>query len=116
MSKARAGMTGVEHATLRGQAAGGDTRYTISLRGGADERWVRAYRALQEESAQHRGFRLDPPTATISFSCRTVEGPTQVFEMLERLESLLALVNERVQSAGAEGGGTSPQAAFHSFV
>jgi hypothetical protein len=87
----------VDHSTLNGQPAGSDTQYTVALSGAVGERWVEAFRAIQAESTAYRRFRLDPAGATISFSCRIVEGPTQVMEVLERLDTLLELVNGQVE-------------------
>ncbi len=87
-----AGVT-FDHASLRGQPAGGDTRYTVAVRGVADEAWAEAYLSIQETSVVHRRFRLDRRTRTISFSCPSVEGPAYVFEMLERLEELLEVAD-----------------------
>ena len=85
----------LDHASLRGQFSGTDTRYTIAVRGQADEHWADAYRSLQEEAVPHRRFQLDRRSRTIAFSCPTVEGPAFVFEMLERLEELLELADRR---------------------
>jgi hypothetical protein len=83
----------VDHSTLNGQPADTDTQYRVALSGPVGERWVEVFRAIQAESTGYRRFRLDPAGATISFSCRIVEGPTQVMEVLERLDRLLELVN-----------------------
>jgi hypothetical protein len=86
----------VDHSTLRGEAAGTDTRYTVGLLGVVDGAWAEAYRAVQSESTGYRRFRLDPRSRTITFSCRTVDGTAKVFETLDRLEALLAIVNQQV--------------------
>jgi len=85
----------LDPASLRGQDAGSETRYTIAVRGPADEHWADAYRAVQTELTSHRGFQLDRRSRTIAFTCPTVEGPAFVFEMLERLEELLELADRR---------------------
>ena len=89
----------LEHATLRGQEAGSETRYTVSLSRPADARFVLALRAVQAEMAQHRRFQLEPGGAAIAFSCRSVEGPSGVFEMLQRAESLLEVLGRRLEGA-----------------
>ena len=81
------------HATLKGRPSETETQYTVGLSGPVDARWVERFRAFQAESTGFRRFRLDASSATVSFSCRTVEGPTQVIEVLERLDALLELVN-----------------------
>jgi hypothetical protein len=89
----------LEHATLRGEEAGTETRYTVSLSRPADARWLGALQAAQAEMPQHRRFRLDPSGASLAFSCRSVEGPSGVFEMLLRAESLLEMLGRRLEAA-----------------
>jgi hypothetical protein len=88
--------------TLKGETAGTDTRYALALSlpyGGpvdVDERWVAAYRLTQDELPVYGRFDLDRANALVRFSCRTVDGNGMVFEMLERLETLVARVNQLV--------------------
>jgi hypothetical protein len=89
----------LEHASLRGQEAGSEMRYTISLSRPADARFVAALQAVQAEMPQHRRFQLEPSGAAFAFSCRSVEGPSGVFEMLQRAESLLELLGRRLDGA-----------------
>jgi hypothetical protein len=42
-------------------------------------------------------FDLDRSNGMIRFACRTVDGTGMVFEMLERLEMLVARVNQLVE-------------------
>jgi hypothetical protein len=85
----------VDPTTLRAQSAGeGAKRYEVRLSGEPDARWTETYRQVLAESTAFRRFRLDPETCTISFSCRTIDGPADVMEVLERLEALVALVNQ----------------------
>ena len=86
-----------DHSTLRGEPTDHETLYTIALRGFIDERWAEAFRIAQTESTSYKRFRLDRATATISFTCRNVDGPVFVFDVLERLEALRKSVNERVE-------------------
>jgi hypothetical protein len=87
----------LDPASLRGQSTSNDTRYTIAVRGRADEHWADAYMSVQGESVPHRKFQLDRRSRTIAFNCPTVEGPAFVFEMLERLEELLELADRRAE-------------------
>ncbi len=87
---------GVDHSTLRGEAVGTETRYSVALTGSVETVWAEAYRILQGDSTTFRKLRLDPSTATVSFTCRGVDGPAQVFEILERLDALVKNVNEQV--------------------
>ncbi|HEY3203661.1 MAG TPA: hypothetical protein VGL03_08370 [Thermoanaerobaculia bacterium] len=95
----RESQVSIDTSTLRGETAGTDTRYTIALVGPVDERWTEAYRIVQAESTGYRRFHLDPSKRAISFSCRIVDGPAQVFEVLERLEALLGLVNQQLEGS-----------------
>jgi len=45
-----------------------------------------------------RNFPVDRGRGTVSFSCRIVEGPTHVIEMLEKLEEVLTSVERRLGS------------------
>jgi hypothetical protein len=79
--------------TLKGEPSGTDTRYAVSLRGPIDDRWWEGYQTLQAEPTAFRRFELDRASATIRFSCRTVDGTALVFEMLERIEGFVEHVN-----------------------
>lgn len=87
---------GVDHSTLKGTALGGETRYTVALIGAVDAVWAEAYRILQADSTMFRRLRLDLASREVSFTCRAIEGPTQVFEILERLDALIKRVNRHV--------------------
>jgi hypothetical protein len=86
-----------DHATLRSEAAGTHTRYTLSLSGQPDEAWYGAFAAVCDEAGLLRNFPVDRGRGTISFSCRVVEGPAHVIEMLEKLEELLAAAGARLE-------------------
>jgi len=84
----------LDHTTLKAESVGNDnTSYRISLAGPVGEHWAQTYRTIQADSTAYRRFRLDVPGGSVSFSCRTIEGPAEVMEVLERLETLLATVN-----------------------
>jgi hypothetical protein len=84
-----------DHATLRGDHAGNESRYTIALKGFVDDRWAEAYRLSQADSPAYQRFRLNPATASIGFTCREVDGAVHVLDMLETLDELLNAANER---------------------
>jgi hypothetical protein len=84
----------VDVSTLRGEPRGADTMvYTVALEGAVGDRWIEGYRLTAEQSATSRRFELDPARRIVRFACRTADGNALVFEMLERLESLVASVN-----------------------
>jgi hypothetical protein len=93
----------VDHSTLRGVSSDSETRYTVALKGLVDGRWAEALRLTHASSHQYRAFRHDAGSATISFSCRTVDGAAQVFEALDLLEELVATVNEQAENWRADG-------------
>lgn len=103
LEERRMAQVGMDHSTLKAEIAGTDTRYTIALTGRLDDRWIEACRAAQAESTGFRRFRLDPASRTVFFSCRTVDGTTQVFDALDRLEALLKLVNQIVEELAGSG-------------
>ncbi len=84
----------VDVSTLRGEPRGPDTMvYTVSLKGPLGDRWLEGYRTTVEQLAMTRRFDLDPERSVVRFACRTADGNALVFEMLERLESLVTRVN-----------------------
>jgi hypothetical protein len=88
-------MVGVDHSTLKGEPSGTDTRYSVSLVGPIDDVWAEAYRILQADSTMFRRLRLDAPARQVTFTCRAIDGPAQVFEILERLDALIKRVNRQ---------------------
>ena len=84
----------VDVSTLRGQARGADTMvYAVALKGQVNERWIEGYKATVEQLAMSRRFELDAEKALVRFACRNADGHALVFEMLERLETLVERVN-----------------------
>jgi hypothetical protein len=96
LEERRAIDVGVDHSTLKGETLGTDTRYSVTLTGPVDGAWAAAYRILQSDSTAFRRLRLDPATRVVSFICRTIDGPAQVFDILERLDALIKMVNRQV--------------------
>jgi hypothetical protein len=92
----RSGRVAVDHSTLKGEPTGTDTRYSVSLIGGNDPSWAAAFRQLQADSSAFRRLRLEPATGVVSFVCRGIDGPTQVFDVLGRLDALVKLVNQHL--------------------
>jgi hypothetical protein len=89
-------MVGVDHSTLKREGSGPDFNYSVTLVGRVDAVWVEAYRILQADSTAFRHLRLDPISRTVTFLCRGVDGPTQVFDVLERLDALIKRVNRQI--------------------
>ena len=93
---------GLDHSSLRGEAVGaGSTRYRMRLTGRVAGRWAEAWQKLQAEETGTRRFQLDVETATVTFSCRTLDGPAEVMDSLVRLETLVGRVSRKL-GGGAE--------------
>ncbi len=90
------GLVHVDHSTLKRDSSGSDLLFSVALVGRVDPVWTEAYRVLQADTTAFRRLRLDPSTRTVSFVCRAVDGPTQVFDVLERLDALIKRVNQHV--------------------
>ena len=88
----------VDLSTLKRTPAGSDMSYSVELVGRVDSVWAETYRILQADSTAFRRLRLDAATRTVSFVCRAVDGPTQVFDVLERLDALIKRVNRQVSA------------------
>ena len=89
---------GVDHSTLKGEPSGSDTRYSVRLTRPVDEVWAEAYRIQQADSTAFRRLHLDKETQSISFTCRAIDGPAQVFDILERLDALIKRVNLQIDA------------------
>jgi len=92
----------VDHSTLTRESTGIDVAYRVRLSGAVTLAWADTYRVLQSDSTTFRRLRLDTVTGTVSFSCRAVDGPTQVIDSLERLDDLIQRVNLRVAARPPE--------------
>ena len=84
----------VDHGTLKGKTLGSQgTRYSVALKGAVDERWARSYRLTQMDSTGFFRFRFDLSNKTVSFTARADDGAEEVIQLLERLDTLVQLVN-----------------------
>jgi hypothetical protein len=77
-------------------------RYRAPLLGEIDGPWLDCYERASLDSAEFSRFRLDPPTRTVSFTCRMSDGPAEVAAVLRRLELLVAFVNRSARRSDAE--------------
>ncbi|HYB52281.1 MAG TPA: hypothetical protein VEG84_00305 [Thermoanaerobaculia bacterium] len=96
LDERRNGSVGVDHSTLKAEPSGTDVRYTVALIGPLDDVWAEAYRILQADSTAFRRLRLDQVGRNVSFTCRAIDGPAQVFDILERLDALIKRVNRQI--------------------
>jgi hypothetical protein len=81
-------------------------RYKVGLTGVIDRRWVEVYQRVAAAPVYNR-FRVDPATSSVSFTCRSTDGPAEVLSVLAKLEELVAQVNreatEQAEMADATG-------------
>ena len=85
-------------------------RYAVNLTGRIDRRWVDCYQRITISAPAFSRFHLDPGASSVTFTCRSSDGPVEVMAVLKRLEDLLARVNsEAVAEAAARPAGASVQ-------
>lgn len=76
-------------------------RYAVSLAGRIDRRWVDCYQRITVSSPSFSRFRLEPGTSSVTFTCRSSDGPVEVMGVLKRLEELLNRVNKESEAEAA---------------
>jgi hypothetical protein len=90
----------VDQARMNWQQAGPlFERYVVTLVGLVDRRWVDCYGKIVKERPNLARFRLEAGTTSVSFTCRSTDGPTEVMGVLKRLEEMVGLVNETANAA-----------------
>ncbi len=93
-SNAAASDVKLDLSRLKGETSGSDTRYRVGIEGSLRPEWLETYRQFQAGTPGLRRFEIDAPGAAVCFTCRNVDGTGVVFEALERLEALIARVNQ----------------------
>jgi len=68
-------------------------RYVVNLNGRIDRRWVDCYQRVTVSTPSYSRFRLEPGASTVTFTCRSTDGPVEVMSVLKRLEELLLRIN-----------------------
>ena len=84
-------------------------RYSIRLVGTVDENWAEAYQNIAATTPSLSRFRLDTASGSISFTCRTTDGPVEVMTVLRILEGLLERVNREACMAAARNEPAAPR-------
>jgi hypothetical protein len=74
-------------------------RYTLTLTGRLDRRWADCYHRIGADSTSLSRFRLEPGAGSITFTCRSSDGPVVVMKVLKQLEELLVQVNRAAEAA-----------------
>lgn len=78
---------------------GGETGYTVELKGLIDARWIESYRRLRTESPSFYRFYLDDRNASVLFACRARDIQADILTVLKILDSLVEQVNRHASSA-----------------
>ena len=73
-------------------------RYAVNLIGRMDRRWVDCYQKITVTTPSYSRFRLEPGASTVTFTCRSTDGPVEVMAVLKRLEELLQRVNREADA------------------
>ena len=76
-------------------------RYSIKLVGTVDENWADTYQSIAAATPSLSRFRLDMASRSISFTCRTTDGPVEVMTVLKILEGFLEQINREACMAAA---------------
>jgi len=74
-------------------------RYCVKLVGQVDRRWVDSYTQLTKERPNLARYRLEPATTSVSFTCRSTDGPAEVMGVLHRLQEMVQVVNQAALAA-----------------
>ena len=69
--------------------------HSVTLAGPIDDRWRECFQIVQAESPEYSRFWLDEATATVEFPQTPKDGPSEIINALETLDSLIARANER---------------------
>lgn len=81
-------------------------RYAVTLVGNLDRRWAECYQRITVNTPSYSRFRLEPGASSVTFTCRSTDGPVEVMGVLKRLEELLQRVN---RESTAEAAARPPQ-------
>lgn len=85
-------------------------RYAVNLTGILDRRWADCYQRITVSAPAFSRFHLDPGASSITFTCRSSDGPVEVMGVLKRLGELLVMVNREADAeASARPAGSSVQ-------
>ena len=68
-------------------------RYSVALVGTVDPHWAETYKRVVTTDSRLGRFRLNKDQPTVSFTCRSTDGPVEVMKVLKILEGLIERVN-----------------------
>lgn len=78
-------------------------RYSIALVGSVNPRWAEAYKQVVGTVPGLSRFRLATDNVSVSFTCRSTDGPVEVMAVLKILEGVIQRVNREASLAAANG-------------
>jgi hypothetical protein len=78
-------------------------RYSIKLLGTIDEHWAASYERVAASAPGCSRFCLDAAAGSVSFTCRSTDGPVEVMTVLKILEGMLDRVNREACLAAVSG-------------
>jgi hypothetical protein len=78
-------------------------RYSIALVGSVNPRWAEAYKKVVGTVPGLSRFRLATDHVSVSFTCRSTDGPVEVMGVLKILEGVIQRVNREASLAAANG-------------
>ena len=76
-------------------------RYSVTLVGEVDSRWAETYKQVVIATPGLVRFRLSKDLSSVSFTCRSTDGPVEVMGVLKILEGLIARVNREASLPAA---------------
>jgi hypothetical protein len=83
-------------------------RYSVTLVGDVDSHWADTYKQVVTGAPGLVRFRLDKDHTTVSFTCRSTDGPVEVMGVLKILEGLIGRVNREASLSAADEPEASP--------
>lgn len=74
-------------------------RYSVALVGSVNLRWAQAYKQIVGSVPGLSRFRLATDYGSVSFTCRSTDGPVEVMAVLKILEGMVERVNREASLA-----------------
>ena len=74
-------------------------RYSVALVGSVNPRWAEAYKQIVGSVPGLSRFRLATDYGSVSFTCRSTDGPVEVMAVLKILEGMIERVNREASLA-----------------
>ncbi|HSS45224.1 MAG TPA: hypothetical protein VLO07_07770 [Thermoanaerobaculia bacterium] len=93
----------VDRGSLTAMNLGEDgTGYAVQLGGELNAHWARCYSVMRVHSPSYVRFHLDTEKKIVWFACRADDRPAKITPVIEMLEALVKLTNERAETEAWE--------------